>query len=346
MSDDESAPSGRGRLRALSTAVPLAGLTSLYALRLFLLRLWPAPTADGVTGVLMLAGVVAFSWAIFRVLDAQDARIARQHAELARRYQAERRLRDQIEGAQQAAIAIASASTAPEVLQRLVDLARTMIPAQYAALGVLGPHDAIDAFYTAGLGDEERQHKGPPLGRGILDATLREGRSLRIDAIGRVAGRAGFPAGHPVMQSLLAVPIRLADRIVGNLYLADREGGGTFSAEDERLLSLLAGHAAVAIEQARLTEQVRLLAVSAERERIRISLQDGAIQALFAVSLDLEIALDELEAEPAAAGERIDRSIARVGKAMESIRRCILGKELPEADNQSPATATREEVRV
>jgi GAF domain-containing protein len=296
--------------------------------------------ADGVVGLLMLVGVLIFSRLIFRLLDRQDALLAQQHAELADRYQTEHRLRSQLEGVQQAAIAIASASTGTEILQRLVELAPEIIPARYAALGVLGVHGAIDALYTAGLSVEERQRLGPiPQGHGLLGVTLLEGQAIRIEEISEDPRRVGFPPEHPTMHGLLAVPIRLAGRIIGNLSLADRETGA-FTAEDEQILTVVAGHAAVAIEQARLADQVRRLAVSSERERIKVALQDGAIQALFAVNLDLEMALDDLG--PTAAGERIEQSIERIGAAMEDIRRSILDTDLStQGSAQAPSPGPR-----
>jgi hypothetical protein len=139
---------GLNRARALSIVVPTVGLALHYTCRVLLPTSWPAPVADGLMGLFMLAGVVTFSQFIFRLLDRQNAQLARQHAELAQRYETEHRLRDQLEGVQQAAIIIASASTGTEILQRLVELAPEIIPARYAALGVLSAHDSIGAFYS------------------------------------------------------------------------------------------------------------------------------------------------------------------------------------------------------
>lgn len=53
----------------------------------------------------------------------------------------------------------------------------------------------------------------------------------------------GFPAHHPEMRSFLVVPVRLGNRRFGNLYLTEKEGGGYFDAEDERLVVTLGGRA-------------------------------------------------------------------------------------------------------
>src|SRR5919199_5022721 len=98
---------------------------------------------------------------------------ALEHVDVVRRYETERRLRVRLEALHQASLAIASAHTPAQILQRLVDLARELIGARYAALGVLSPQGAIDDFYTAGISPEERARIGPlPQGHGLLGMTL------------------------------------------------------------------------------------------------------------------------------------------------------------------------------
>jgi signal transduction histidine kinase len=316
----------RAQLRILSIAVPLAGLAVLYLVRLALLRVWPVVAVDAVLGVLITVGVLAFSWAIFRVIARQDRSLARHLTELEHRYEMERRLRAQLEALHQAALAIASARTPAQILQRLVDLARDLIGARYAALGVLSPQGAIDDFYTAGISAEERARLGPlPQGHGLLGVTLSEGLTLRIPDIAQDPRSVGFPPGHPVMHSLLAVPVAHGATVVGNLYLTEKVGAREFSAEDERLLTLLAGHAAVVIEKARLAEQVRTLAVVAERNRIGQDLHDSVIQALYAVTLELESAAEDVAVDPAIACTRIDVVIDQLGEVIKNMRRHILG---------------------
>ena len=323
----------RGRLRLWSVAVPLAGLAMLYPLRAAFLHLWPAPVADAATGVLMTIGVLAFSWSIFRVIERQDRDLARQHAELKSSFAIEHRLRAQLEALHQASLALASSGAAEQVLQRLVELARELVGARYAALGVLGPQGAIDGFYTVGISPEEHARLGPPpQGHGLLGVLLTEGTALRLDDITADPRSAGFPDGHPHMTSLLGVPVAHGDHVVGQLYLADKTGAAAFSSEDERLLTQLAGHAAVVIENARLAERVQMLAVAAERHRIGQDLHDGVIQTLYAVNLELEDAAEDIETDPAAVRERIDGAIDRLSAVMEEMRQYILGLQAgPEA---------------
>ena len=70
------------------------------------------------------------------------------------------------------------------------------------------------------------------------------------------------------MTSLLGVPIILNGRILGDLYLTDKVDAAEFDEDDERLALLLARHAAVAIENANLNDELerRLEQVSSLRE--------------------------------------------------------------------------------
>src|SRR5581483_1327194 len=92
-----------------------------------------------------------------------------------------------------------------------------------------------------------------PHGRGILGALIRDAKPLRLTDLTTDLRAAGFPPGHPAMRSFLGVPIMLRGTPYGNLYLTEK-AGGDFTEEDEELVTLLAGQAAVAIENARLYE--------------------------------------------------------------------------------------------
>jgi signal transduction histidine kinase len=261
---------------------------------------------------------------------------ALEHVDLARRYEMERRLRVRLEALHQASLAIASAHTPAQILQRLVDLAQELIGARYAALGVLSPQGAIDEFYMAGISPEERVRLGPlPQGHGLLGVTLTEGATLRLPDIAQDPRSVGFPPGHPVMHSLLVVPVAHGAAVVGTLSLADKVGAREFSPEDERLLRLLAAQAAVVIEQARLAEKARTLAVVAERNRIGKDSHDSVIQPIYAVALELESAAEHVEVDPAVARERIDVVIDQLGEVIKNMRRHILGVQPPSTADQT-----------
>ena len=167
------------------------------------------------------------------------------------------------------------------VLQRVVDLSRGLAAARYAALGVLGEDGRLSSFLTSGISQAVRADMGhPPTGRGLLGVMLERAGPLRLASVSDHSSFTGFPPGHPAMTSFLGVPIRYKGRGVGSLYLTEKLDGTPFSAEDEEVVHLFANQAAVAIQNARLYEQIQALAVETERTRISREMHDGLAQIL------------------------------------------------------------------
>ena len=141
-------------------------------------------------------------------------------------------------------------------LQRIVDAAAELSSARYAALGVLdeyGGDRRLVEFVTHGITREQRRRIGPlPTGHGILGLLIDHPEPQRIDNLGAHPLSYGFPADHPPMSTFLGTPIRIGDRVFGNFYLTERQGGGSFSDQDVELVVALAAAAGVLIENARL----------------------------------------------------------------------------------------------
>jgi signal transduction histidine kinase len=127
------------------------------------------------------------------------------------------------------------------------------------------------------------------------------------------------------MTTLLGVPVRLKNRIIGNLYLTDKIDAQEFSDDDQRLVELFAAHAGVAIENARLHEAVQYLAVVDERERIGKDLHDGIIQSLYAISLSLEDVPELMADDANEAAGRVDRAIDNLNAAIADLRQFVVG---------------------
>ena len=168
----------------------------------------------------------------------------------------------------EAGIAIARGLDLDETLQTVVEAAARVTDASYCALGVLGPDRRISRFITTGLDDAQRERLGAlPTGRGILGVMIGEVRPLRLRDLSEDPRSVGFPPHHPPMRSFLGVPVEGRGEVFGNLYLTESPDG-VFSDEDERVVLLLAGMAAVAIENARLyadaTEQAEHARLSAQ----------------------------------------------------------------------------------
>ncbi|MGW6395202.1 PP2C family protein-serine/threonine phosphatase [Streptomyces sp. NPDC055103] len=161
----------------------------------------------------------------------------------------------------EAVLAVSRDLDLPTVLRRIVGTAMELVNARYGALGVLAEQgDSLSEFIPVGLTEHERADLSGvefPRGGGLLGHLIRHPEPLRVEEIAHHPKSVGFPPGHPPMHSLLGVAISVRGQIYGNLYLSDRRDGQPFDAHDEAVLVALAGAAGVAIENARLYEQLR-----------------------------------------------------------------------------------------
>jgi signal transduction histidine kinase len=127
------------------------------------------------------------------------------------------------------------------------------------------------------------------------------------------------------MRSFLGTPILFRGVSLGNLYLTEKQGADEFSVEDEEGARTLAAQAAIAIENARLYQQLEQVSVKDERHRIGMDLHDGVIQSLYGVSLQLEDAGERLVAEPEASRKVLDRAVDRLNASIADLRNYVLG---------------------
>jgi signal transduction histidine kinase len=246
-------------------------------------------------------------------------------------------------------LAMAAEREVEPVLQKLVHAARELAQARYAALGIPDGDGAFARFITSGMSDELIAAMGPlPRTHGMLGAMLVESRPHRTPDIRTDPRfRGWWPAAHPQMRSFLGVPIvARGRRVIGALYLTDREGAAEFSAEDERIIALLAAHAALAIENARLHERSRELSIVEERNRLARELHDSVTQRLFGVVLAAESASTLLERDAAAAGEELARVRELARGAMEELRAVVFELRPASLEAEGLAAALRKHVDV
>jgi signal transduction histidine kinase len=212
------------------------------------------------------------------------------------------------------------------VLQEIVDRVRDLADAEYAALGIVDEDGAIIRFITSGLSHEHRQRIGElPRGRGLLGLIIRENRTYRIPDIATHPERYGFPPNHPEMHTFLGMPIAARGEPVGRLYLTNKRGAAEFSADDERLVEMFALHAGIAIQNAKLQDHERRLAVVDERDRISRDLHDSVIQSIYAQTLSLDDVPDLVEDDPGEAVRRVDDAIEALHGVIRDIRNFIFG---------------------
>lgn len=231
----------------------------------------------------------------------------------------------QLNALREATLAIASELALDKVLQKIVNVVRDLVDAEYVALGVPGEDGFLEEFVFSGMPAEHAALMPHlPRGLGLLGAIIKERHPIRIPQIAEDPRSVGFPPHHPPMASFLGVPIMMGERALGHLYMTNKKGTDNFTEADEEIVVMLAHHLAVAIQNARLYEQVGRLAVGEERSRIGMDLHDGVIQSIYAVGLTLESALLIMQEENHEATSLIDTAIGGLNDVIRDIRGFIL----------------------
>ena len=211
------------------------------------------------------------------------------------------------------------------LLERIAATACEQADANYAALGVLSEDGELEKFITVGMTQEEMKRiVHPPVGRGLIKELMNAELPLRIPVIKDHPNSVGFPENHPQMKSFLGVPIRTANRQLGQIYLTEKIGAAEFTADDEKIIQMLAGYAAAAIQNARLYENTHRLAVLEERERIGMDLHDGIIQSIYGIGLSLENTRLSLNEESQEAQQGIQAAIEGLNQTIRDLRAYIL----------------------
>lgn len=199
------------------------------------------------------------------------------------------------------------------VLERVLEAARELTGARYAALGVLDPsRNELERFITSGLDEPARRQIGPlPRGRGVLGELIQDPCPLRLADVGTHPRSYGFPGGHPPMKTFLGVPVLVAGEPYGNLYLTDKHHEQEFTEEDERAVVRLAEFAGVAIDHAR-----RYSRVEEQRSELRRTVQalDATVQIARAIGGETDL-------------RKILELVAKRGRALVSARGLLIEQE-------------------
>jgi signal transduction histidine kinase len=231
----------------------------------------------------------------------------------------------------QVVLAVASQLSVTDVLQMIVRSARSLAGARYAALGVPDEAGTFAEFVVDGLTAREQAAIGPlPRNHGMLGVVLREGKPVRLADIRSDPRFWGWPAAHPELTDVLGVPISHGGQNLGFIFAACKTQPGGFSDRDERLVSLFAAHAAIALMNARLYERGRELSVLQERARLARDLHDAVSQKLFSVRAKARASAILVHRDPGRAIAEIDSIAALAGEAHAELRAVIDGLAPPE----------------
>ena len=222
--------------------------------------------------------------------------------------------------------ALVSRRELDDVLEHLLNVAREVTGARYAAIGVLdAARERLARFLTAGVDAATRERIGDlPRGRGVLGVLIADPRPLRLTDVATHSASFGFPPGHPPMRTFLGVPILVHGQAFGNLYLTEKQGG-EFDEADEDAAVVLADWAAIAIENARWAADERLRhsieASEQERRRWARELHDETLQGLGGLQVLLASSLRR--GNDSALRDAVRDGLAQIGVEIANLRTLI-----------------------
>jgi len=172
-----------------------------------------------------------------------------------------------------------------DLLERIAEL----LEADTAAVLLLEEErDELVATHARGIEEEVEQGVRIPLGRGFAGRIAAERRPLTIEDIDRA------DVYNPLLRqkgikSLLGVPLRLGERVIGVLHVGSLTQR-RFTSDDRTLLQLAGDRIALTLEQARLFDSERSARAAAEAAGRRLAFLAEASRILSA-SLDYETTL-------------------------------------------------------
>jgi signal transduction histidine kinase len=209
-------------------------------------------------------------------------------------------------------------------MRTVLAAARELAGAKYAAIGVPDGDGGFALFLTSGVDAETWDRIGSlPRTHGILGELLRRPETIRHTDITADPRFGYYPRHHPMMKSFLGVPILAGGEILAELFLAEKVDGGLFTDDDQQLVEMLAGHAALAVVNAQLHERARELSIVEERTRIARDLHDSVTQTLFSLTLATESAAHLAADAPQRLTTQLDQVRQLSRTALEEMRSLV-----------------------
>jgi len=246
-----------------------------------------------------------------------------------------------------AVLAMAAELRVAPILQRLVESARELVKARYAALGIPDGEGGFAQFITSGMSAAQIEAIGPlPRTHGLLGAMLTETAPYRTSDIRTDPRFQWWPPPHPRMSSFLGVPILAKGRVIAAFYLTDKIGADEFSEDDQAAIEMLAAHAAIAIENARLFERSRELSVVEERTRLARELHDSVSQTLFSISLVADAAATLVDRDTAKAKTQLEGLQEMARAATQEMRSLIFELRPADLDAEGLVATLRKHIDV
>jgi len=160
-----------------------------------------------------------------------------------------------------AAHAITSNLSLRETLQNILHSAMDVVEAQGASLFLFNKDNGDELIVVAavGSGSEIMMGMRVPVGQGVAGWVAREARSQLVEDMTHDPRfyRAVDEQTGMSTQSLIAVPLITAERVIGVVEVVNKLNNGLFTEDDVRLLESMAGTAAVSVVNARLFDETQ-----------------------------------------------------------------------------------------
>jgi len=295
------------RLKWLTIILPIMFMAAIQVCLILILEpILGSTLGHWVALGVVAAAVVAFSTIVFRVLNAMQREIIEQH--------------DQSQALYEIGLKITSLQDIQQILRFIVERAREMLGSEAAALCLAhgngggltmvdcsGPREAflrlpspVPPFPVTFLNDDEV----PPAAAASAGCHAMEG---------------GYRACH------LSAPLVVGSSRVGELCVSGRTAR-QFSGRQRELLAGMADMAAIAINNARLLERERYVAVLEERERLAQEMHDSLAQVLGYLHLKAQATKRHLNGgELARADDELADMASLAHEAYLDVREAILG---------------------
>jgi signal transduction histidine kinase len=260
--------------------------------------------------IIFTFGVLIFSNWVFSIVDQREKQINQYAA--------------QLEALNRASLVITTELEMSMALQKVVDISRELVTSQYGALGILNDSGIYyEQFISSGI-EESNVNIGGKLGEDIFEAIKNLGEAFRNNDFLTDKNKSNFIRKYPKIHTFLGVPIISKGKVIGNLFLANKNHAEDYSEEDLQVLEMFANQTAIVIENAKLYRQTRRLAVLQERERFGMDLHDGVIQSIYAVGLMLEDIRVRVSKEPEKSRQGISTAVVSLNNAISDLRNYIL----------------------
>lgn len=146
-----------------------------------------------------------------------------------------------------------------ELLKLMIESAKEMFQAEACSV-ILVDEESGDLIFEAAVGDKSREveRQRIPAGKGIAGRVVQTGEPLVVASASNdphffrgVDQAVGFET-----RNLMAVPLKVRGRTIGVMETINTRNRADFSGEDLQLAGALASQAAIAIDNARLYQQL------------------------------------------------------------------------------------------